>query len=81
MFPLGVSTETPGPEQDFFLLLSSHFYSQSYDIGKMNVKYGSESEVQVGEGNSMFDVNRRLFWPQMKMQHFDLPSFFDRPRR
>lgn len=54
MFPSELSSETPGPEQDFFLLLPSHFSSQSYDIGKMNVKYGSESEVQVGEGNSMF---------------------------
>lgn len=63
MFLLEVSTETPGPEQDFFLFLPSHFSSQSYDIGKMNGKYGSESEVQVGEGNSMFDANRRLIWP------------------
>lgn len=40
---------TPGPQQVLFLLLPPHFSSQSYDIGKINAKYGPDPEVQVGE--------------------------------
>lgn len=55
-----------------FFLLFLLFLSQSYDIGKTNVKYALSSEVQVGQHSKMFTMNTGYKYKHFKLSFISL---------